>query len=211
MVTAPPNKTAKTASIIGSLTSITVRMPAQRGSLEDNLPTPCLVLDLDAFEHNVKLMNGVLTHLRKFRKPSYSDAIGGENQIMLRPHAKPHKSSLLARKLLTLHGGLAAGVCCQTVTECEEMVKGGVSDVLFTNLVPDLGKARRLAELSLDAETVGVCVDCHDHLNLLEQATSEVGSMGGQEAFVFRRDASCPDFSSYRLLFLFGLLIAQIS
>jgi D-serine deaminase-like pyridoxal phosphate-dependent protein len=98
--------------------------------------TPALVVDADAFEHNLRVM---------------SDALPGPR---LRPHVKAHKCTALAARQA------AAGhvtFCCATVREMEGMAKAGLGvDLLLANEVLD---ARRLGDL--DAR-VTVAVDSNE-------------------------------------------------
>ena len=99
----------------------------------DALPTPALVVDDHAFEHNLRAM---------------SEALPGER---LRPHVKAHKCTALAARQA------AAGhrtFCAATIREMEGMAKAGLGDdLLLANEVLD---ARRLGDL--DAR-VTVAVD----------------------------------------------------
>ena len=100
------------------------------------LQTPALIVDADAFDHNLKAM---------------SDALPGAR---LRPHVKAHKCSALAARQS------AAGhrtFCCATIREMEGMAKAGLGDdLLLANEVLD---ARRLG--ALDAR-VTVAVDSEE-------------------------------------------------
>jgi D-serine deaminase-like pyridoxal phosphate-dependent protein len=118
--------------------------------------TPALVIDVDAFEHN----------LRKMAE------MAEEFDIRLRPHAKTHKSPIIARRQIELG---AVGVCCQKVSEAEIMVAGGVDDVLVSNQVVGWTKLLRLAALARQA-TVGVCVDNAGNVNDLNRAADRFGS-----------------------------------
>ena len=113
--------------------------PAQPGMSLDDVDTPALLLDLDAFEANLGAM---------------AREAGGAG-IRLRPHAKSHKCPEIARRQVALG---AVGVCCQKVSEAEVFVAGGIGDVLVTNEVVGDGKLARLARLARSAR-VGVCVD----------------------------------------------------
>ena len=73
----------------------------------EEIDTPCLLLDLDAFERNVAKM-------AKFIK---------ENGVRHRGHAKCHKSADIAAYLVEKGG--TCGICCQKVSEAEAMVSGG--------------------------------------------------------------------------------------
>jgi D-serine deaminase-like pyridoxal phosphate-dependent protein len=115
-----------------------MRPPASVGQQLDEVDTPALVLDLNAFERNIETMKA---------------AVGG--RVRVRAHAKTHKSPDIARR--QVEAG-AVGVCCQKVSEAEAMVEGGIADVLVSNEVVGAQKIERLAALSRRAR-VGVCVD----------------------------------------------------
>ena len=116
-------------------------IPALPGMDEADIPTPCLVLDLDALERNIAKM-GRLAH---------------EMGVRHRVHGKMHKSVDVA--LLQERLGGSVGVCCQKVSEAEVFARGGIKDVLVSNQVRDLAKIDRLARLpKLGARTI-CCVD----------------------------------------------------
>jgi 3-hydroxy-D-aspartate aldolase len=113
--------------------------PAYPGMPLAEVDTPALLLDLDAFERNLKRM---------------ADAVSAAG-VRLRPHAKTHKSPIIALKQIALG---AVGQCCQKVSEAAVMVEGGVQDVLVSNEVIGARKLDRLAALSRQARVIG-CVD----------------------------------------------------
>lgn len=116
-------------------------IPAKPGMRESEIQTPCLVLDLDALERNVKKMGDIARQM------------GVRHRI----HGKMHKSVDVA--LLQERLGGSCGVCCQKVSEAEVFVRGGIKDVLVSNQVRDPAKIDRLARLpKLGARTI-VCVD----------------------------------------------------
>lgn len=117
-----------------------LNVPAAIGMPLEEVATPALIIDLDAFENNVKLMG------------DYIKAQG----IRHRAHAKTHKSADIALYQIA-HGG-ACGVCCQKVSEAEALVTGGVKDVLVSNQVVDPKKIDRLAMMAKNARIL-VCVD----------------------------------------------------
>lgn len=116
-------------------------VPALPGMTEDDIQTPCLILDLNALERNLKKM-GV-----------YAEAHG----MRLRVHGKMHKSVDIAKLQETLGG--ACGVCCQKVSEAEVFARGGIKDVLVSNEVRDPVKLDRLARVPLLGARVICCVD----------------------------------------------------
>lgn len=115
-------------------------IPAGIGMAEEDISTPALIIDLDAFEKNVKLMSDFVR----------------EKGIRLRAHAKTHKSADIALYQIE-HGG-ACGVCCQKVSEAEALVNGGVNDVLVSNEVVGSRQIDRLAAIAREARVI-VCVD----------------------------------------------------
>lgn len=113
--------------------------PAQIGDPVDEIETPALLVDLDAYERNLDAM---------------AEKIASKG-VRLRPHGKTHKSPEIA--LDQMKRG-AVGICCQKVSEAEVMVDGGVTDVLVSNEVIGRKKIARLAALARRAD-IGVCVD----------------------------------------------------
>ena len=113
--------------------------PAQPGMPEEEVDTPSLLLDLDAFEHNLDRMAALLA----------------PTGARLRAHAKTHKSPVIAR--LQMARG-AVGQCVQKVAEAEVMAWGGVPDILVSNEVVGPRKLARLAALAGIAR-VALCAD----------------------------------------------------
>src|SRR5258708_7678668 len=134
---------------------MTTRPPAEIGMTLDEVDTPALVIDLDAFERNLR------------RLP---DRVGGSS-VKMRPHAKTHKCPVIALKQIELG---AVGVCVQKVSEAEALVYGGVKDVLVTNEIVGRQKLRRLTALAHDAR-IGVCADDAGQVDALDAAAAEAG------------------------------------
>ncbi|CUH46054.1 3-hydroxy-D-aspartate aldolase BhcC [Ruegeria atlantica] len=133
-------------------------IPAAIGMDESEIQTPCLILDLDALERNIKKMG------------DYAKAHGMRHRV----HGKMHKSVDVA-KLQEQLGG-AVGVCCQKVSEAEVFARGGIKDVLVSNQVRDPAKIDRLAQLpKLGARTI-VCVDDIDNVADLSKAAVDHGT-----------------------------------
>ena len=101
-----------------------------------DLPTPGLLLDLGAFEHNLATMAA--------RWPGTS----------LRPHAKCFKSTAVAARLAEAGH---PGFCCATIREMEGLARAGLGrDLLLANEVLD---AARLGALVEAGHRVTVAVD----------------------------------------------------
>jgi 3-hydroxy-D-aspartate aldolase len=129
--------------------------PAQIGMPLAEVDTPALILDLDAFESNLRLLN---------------ESLAGRG-IKRRPHAKSHKCPEIAKRQMALG---AVGVCCQKVSEAEAMVDGGVPDVLIANEVVGPAKIRRLVALARRAK-IAVCADHADNIAALDTAARAAG------------------------------------
>ena len=92
----------------------------------DELDTPCLVVDLDVFENNVRTCFSRLA------------------DVDVRPHLKTAKSPAVARLLLDAG---AVGVCVAKLTEAEVMLAAGIEDVLITSEIAGPVKVSRLARV----------------------------------------------------------------
>lgn len=116
-----------------------VQPPAHTGDPVSAIDTPAMVVDLDAYERNLDLMAAYV----------------GSAGVVLRPHAKTHKSPVVALDQIARG---AVGQCCQKVSEAEVLVDGGVSDVLVSNEIVGDAKVARLAALAARAR-IAVCAD----------------------------------------------------
>ena len=133
-------------------------VPAAVGMDEADIQTPCLILDLDALERNVKKMG------------DYAKA----HNMRHRSHGKMHKS-VDVQNLQEELGG-AIGVCCQKVSVAEVFVRGGIKDVLVSNQVRNPAKIERLANLPKLGATITVCVDDVDNVAELSAAATKAGT-----------------------------------
>ena len=131
------------------------RPPAEPGMAEDEIDTPALVIDLDAFEDNLDRMAAMVRG----------------SGAKLRAHAKTHKSPVIAG--LQIARG-AVGQCVQKVAEAEILAWGGVSDILVSNEVLAPKKLARLAALSTIA-TVRVCADDPLQVEAIAEAAEAAG------------------------------------
>lgn len=127
-------------------------IPAKPGMNEADIQTPCLILDLDALERNVKKMGELCK----------------EMGVRHRAHGKMHKSVDVANLQARL--GDSVGVCCQKVSEAEVFVRGGIKDVMVSNQVRDPAKIDRLARMPTLGARILVCVD--DPENVADLATA---------------------------------------
>ncbi len=107
--------------------------------LESTIPTPALMLDMDAFEKNMHCLQ------------EFADSRG----IALRPHFKSHKCTAIAH--MQVKNG-AKGVCCAKLGEAEDLAAAGIEDILLANQVVDRAKIARVASLA-DCCRFTICVD----------------------------------------------------
>lgn len=122
-------------------------IPAFIGMAETEIETPCLIVDLDAFERNVAKMRDFC-------------ATAG---VRLRAHGKMHKSADVANYLIEAGGSV--GICCQKTAEAHAFARAGIDDILITNQVRGPRKIARLAEIAKSARLI-VC--CDDIANVAE-------------------------------------------
>lgn len=133
-------------------------IPAKPGMDEAEIQTPCLVLDLDALERNIRKMG------------DYAKAHGMRHRV----HGKMHKSVDVAKLQIELGG--ACGVCCQKVSEAEVFARGGIKDVLVSNQVREPAKIDRLARMPKLGARVLCCVDDLANVGDLSKAAEVHGT-----------------------------------
>ncbi|MEQ8949451.1 DSD1 family PLP-dependent enzyme [Parvibaculum sp.] len=118
------------------------------------IPTPALVLDLDAFERNVARM---AEHCKV-------------NGLCLRPHSKTHKSVTIAKAQVAAG---ALGVCCAKLGEAEAMAAGGIESILITSPVVTAQGIERLVALNAKLPDLMVVVDNPENARALAAAAAE--------------------------------------
>jgi len=124
---------------------------APGGLTKDDIPTPALLLDLDAFEANL-------------RKISEHCQIRG---CAARPHAKTHKCPEIARRQVALG---ARGVAVATVPEAEAMVAAGIKGVLLTSPIVEPRKIATMVKLAKQTGDLLLAVGHPREAELLAEA-----------------------------------------
>jgi 3-hydroxy-D-aspartate aldolase len=130
--------------------------PLPRTRVED-LDTPCLLIDLDALEHNYQVIADTYRH----------------STCKMRAHIKNLKSPLLAHMQMRA-GGTVGGVCAAKVAEAEVMVEGGIDDIFIANQVVGHDKIERLCALAKHAK-LRVGIDDPRNLQELSAAAQAHG------------------------------------
>jgi len=95
----------------------------------EQIPTPALLVDIDALMRNIERMSS-------FCAKANTNA---------RPHTKTHKTPAIAH--LQIEAG-AIGVCCATIGEAEVMAAAGINDILIANEMIGEVTLRRTANLA---------------------------------------------------------------
>jgi D-serine deaminase-like pyridoxal phosphate-dependent protein len=105
----------------------------------DDLPTPCLVLDRQKLQRNIRTMTG---HLARHNVP-------------LRPHMKTAKSIDVARLVLA---GQPGGITVSTLAEAEYFAGHGIVDILYAvGITP--ARLDQVARLNADGANITVITD----------------------------------------------------
>jgi 3-hydroxy-D-aspartate aldolase len=120
----------------------------------DDLPTPALVLDLDAFEWNVAKM------------ASYCK----DHHRALRPHGKTHKCPEIAKAIIRAG---AVGACTAKLSEAEVFARDGVTGILVTTAVIGKHKMERAVRLAAAHGDTIFCVDDARNVRDLNDAAAE--------------------------------------
>jgi D-serine deaminase-like pyridoxal phosphate-dependent protein len=121
-----------------------------------DLPTPCLVLDLERLESNLDKMS-------RFAR---------DRGIGLRPHAKTHKCANIARRQIEKG---AIGISVATIAEAEVMVRAGVRGLLITGEMVGEPKIARLMRVISQAPDTMAVVDDIRNVEQLQRAASSAG------------------------------------
>ena len=120
------------------------------------LPTPALVVDVEALEHNLDKMASFYAG----KRPG------------LRPHAKTHKCPILAK--MQLERG-AVGICAAKVSEAEIMAAAGIKSVLITSPVVTKEKIDRVIELAKASSEIRIVVDQEKNVRDFDEAAAAAG------------------------------------
>lgn len=124
-----------------------------RGMTKDTLPTPCMVVDIDLFDKNLKTM---ADHAKKV-------------SIDLRPHVKVHKSVDVAKRQVALG---AIGLTTATIAESELMSNAGIRGVLWTKQPASYNNLARAIALTRKDPTFMFVVDDPRVVELVQEAAA---------------------------------------
>src|SRR6478609_7962867 len=133
---------------------------AAKAELRGDIPTPALLLDLDAFDSNIAKM---AAHLKARNKG-------------FRPHGKTHKCPEVARALIRAG---AIGCCAARLSEAEIFAESGIPGLLITTAVIGRDKIQRAAALATKAPDTMFVVDDAQNVRDMNDAA---GARGGGPA-----------------------------
>ncbi len=125
------------------------------------LDTPCLIVDMDAYESNLQVV---------------ADAYRN-TATKMRAHTKNLKSPLLAQMQIDI-GGTVGGVCVAKVSEAEVMVQNGIADILIPNQVVTDDKLLRMCTLARRGD-IKVCVDDPENVRAISRVAEASGATIG--------------------------------
>ncbi|MBI3695170.1 MAG: DSD1 family PLP-dependent enzyme [Acidobacteria bacterium] len=118
---------------------------------KDDLHTPALIVDLEAFESNLTKM---ASHVR-------------ERGLGFRPHAKTHKCPEIARAQIAAG---AQGICTAKLSEAEVFAEHGIRGLLITTAVIGKRKIERALRLAAAAPDTIFVVDHEENARELSEA-----------------------------------------
>ena len=121
-----------------------------------HIPTPALVVDLDALERNIARM---------------AERARGAG-VALRPHAKTHKSAFIAHRQLAAG---AVGVCCAKLGEAEALAAEGVRGILITSPIVGAVNAARAANLARQEPELTLALDHPSQVDAIAEAAGRAG------------------------------------
>src|SRR5688572_30339064 len=124
-----------------------------RDITKDVLPTPCMVVDLDIFEKNLKTMASACK----------------STALHLRPHVKVHKSVDIGKQQIGLG---AIGLTTATIAESELMSNAGIKGVLWTKQPASKNNIIRAINLSKRDPTFMFVIDDPIVADWVEEAAS---------------------------------------
>ncbi|KXU92405.1 alanine racemase [Caballeronia megalochromosomata] len=128
---------------------------ARVGDLLTSVATPSLTIDLDAFDANLAAMS----------------AFAARHGVALRPHAKAHKSSEIAKRQIDAG---AVGVCCQKLSEAYPFAAAGIASIHVSNEFVGADKLAMAVELASHVR-LSVCVDALPQVRALGETAARAG------------------------------------
>ena len=123
------------------------------GITKDMLPTPCLIVDLPSFQHNIKQMADTAK----------------ANKINVRPHVKVHKSLDVAK---AQRDAGAIGLTCSTIAEAELFSGAGFKGMMYTKQPVGRNNTQRAIALSKKDPTFMFVMDDPQVFDWVEQAAA---------------------------------------
>lgn len=128
---------------------------AKVGDALNLVSSPALLIDLDVFESNIQQMAD----------------LSRRHKIALRPHAKAHKSTAIAKAQLASG---AVGICCQKLSEAYPFALAGINSIHISNQFVGASKVAMAVDLARHV-SLSVCVDHVAQIAALGTAATQAG------------------------------------
>jgi D-serine deaminase-like pyridoxal phosphate-dependent protein len=122
----------------------------------NQIPTPALLVDIDALLRNIEQMRRDMANAR----------------TNVRPHGKTHKAPAIAH--LQIEAG-AIGLCCATIGEAEVMASAGINNILVANEMVSEVAIRRTVNLARHTKII-LPVDDVKNIQELSAAAQQYGT-----------------------------------
>ena len=132
--------------------NFTIPPLASIGDPLECVSTPSLLIDLDAFDSNISQMA----------------ELARKHRVALRPHAKAHKSTSIARAQIASG---ANGICCQKLSEAYPFAAAGIRDIFISNEFVGADKVGMAVDLAKRVN-LSICVDHPAQVTALGLAAS---------------------------------------
>jgi 3-hydroxy-D-aspartate aldolase len=149
-----PSRAARRGYSYAEIEKMIARGDVKGKLTRDDLPTPALLLDLDAFERNVARM---AAHVKS-------------QKLALRPHGKTHKCPEVARALIKAG---AVGACTAKISEAEVFAEHGVTGLLITSAPVGRHRIERAVRLARKQPDTIFCVDDRQNARDLNEAAGQ--------------------------------------
>lgn len=114
--------------------------PGAVGQALASLDTPCLIVDLDRLDQNIRTVAEACR----------------VHSVGWRPHVKGHKCPAIAHRQLAAG---AHGITCAKLGEAEVMAQAGIGDIMVANQIVGAGKIERLVRLQRSARVMAAVDD----------------------------------------------------
>jgi len=150
--------------------------PAKLGDKIEDILTPALILDLNNFEHNLKHVH---EQINKSNFKADKLAATTDKNITIKPHAKSHKSSQIAK--LQIESG-CTGICVAKVSEAIRLAENGIEDITITNEIVSAKKITMMIDLLINFPKLNlvISIDNFDNAKEISEFLRQKSTLGSK-------------------------------